>query len=239
MLYVLHGNDTIKARDRLHILINSLLKKKPDASFLQLDDETFDGGQLDELIEGQGLFEKKYIVVFDNCLRNKDTHEVLCKRLEDISSSPNIFVFLEEKIDKKILTQLEGYSEKIQEYKDETVKEKKEQFNIFSLTDAFGGRDKKKLWILYNQAKMNNITNEEIHGILFWQVKSMLLAKNSNSARESGLKPFVYEKAQRFCRNYSENEVQALSSSLVSLYHNARRGVHDFATSLELFIIKL
>ena len=58
MLYILCGTDTARAREKLHSLLDSLFKKKPDASFFHIDDEQFEERQLEELISGQGLFER-------------------------------------------------------------------------------------------------------------------------------------------------------------------------------------
>ena len=93
-------------------------------------------------------------------------------------------------------------------------------------TEDAARRDKKQLWILYTQAKREGISDEEIHGILFWQVKAMLLAARSKDAGAAGLNPFVYSKSKGFLKNFEEKEVENISSSLVTLYHDSRRGKH-------------
>lgn len=238
MFYVLHGTNTIKARAKLQSLLNTLHKKKPDASFVRVDDETFDSSQLDEFICGQGLFENKYIIVFDNVFLNEEAKKLTLDNLKEIEESPNIFIFFEEKLDKKTLLKLEKYAEKIQVFVLNTdIKNKK--FDVFSLTDAFGRRDRKNLWILYQKAKNNNISDEEIHGILFWQTKSMLLARSVESAEDAGLKPFVFQKARSFCKNYTEQELEKLSVSLISTYHNAHRGIYELPVAMEQFILSI
>ena len=39
MIYFFHGTDIDKARGKAHDLIDSLIKKKPDASFIKIDAE--------------------------------------------------------------------------------------------------------------------------------------------------------------------------------------------------------
>ena len=56
MIYLFYGKDTEKSRVKAHELIDSLLKKKPDASFFKFDTESFDMEKLEEYIGGQGLF---------------------------------------------------------------------------------------------------------------------------------------------------------------------------------------
>lgn len=238
MFYVLYGTDTIKARAKLQSLLNTLHKRKPDASLIRVDDETFENYQLDELMYGQGLFENKYIVVFDKVFLNEEAKKCILENIQGIAKSSNIFIFFEEKLDKKILLKLEKYAEKVQVFI-LNIEIKNKKFDIFSLTDALGKRDRKHLWILYQKAKHNNISDEEIHGILFWQTKSMLLVKSAESATEAGLKPFVFQKARSFCKNYKQQELEKLSVSLVSSYHDARRGIHELPIAMEQFILNI
>ncbi|MCH8987104.1 hypothetical protein IIA94_02975, partial [Patescibacteria group bacterium] len=175
MLYVLHGTDSIKAREKLHALLDGLFAKKPDASYIRIDDEHFEKEQLEELIYGQGLFTQKYIIIFDRLLENKEAKEAVLERVKDIAASQNIFILFEGTLDKKTLSKLNKHAEKVQEFVDKSVFPKKKPFDIFSLTNALGRRDRKQLWVLYQSARRHNVSDEEIHGILFWQIKSMLL----------------------------------------------------------------
>lgn len=240
MLYVLHGTDTKRARVKLHSLLDRLFEKKPDASFVKIDDETFEISQMTELIEGQGLFESKCIVLLDGVLKNKDSKDVLIKSLKEIVSSENIFILIEEKIDKGTLSKLEKAAKSgsgaVQEFVGKDIQEKK-QFNVFKMTDALGRRNKKSLWVLYQEALKNGVSGEEIYGILFWQIKSMMLAGVSNSASEAGLNPFVFKKSTDFLKNYTKEEIQKLSSTLVRIAHDSRRGIHELDIALERFIL--
>jgi DNA polymerase III delta subunit len=228
MIYLLYGTDTDKARGKLNDLVGSLLKKKPDASHLKITDESFDPAQLEELIGSMGLFSSKAIIEVVNAFRNKDAKEIVLKKLKEIKESENIFVFLEGELDKATLAKFEKNSEKIQEFQSHSAEAPRDtKFNIFSLTEAFGKRDKKQLWVLYTKAKMKDVADEEIHGILFWQLKAILQASAAKSAGEAGLNPFVYQKSLGFSKNFKPEELRATSSKLVSLYHDARRGIHD------------
>ncbi len=243
MIYLLYGSNIDKSREKLHDLVNSLLKKKPDASHLKITDENFNEAELDEHISGLGLFASKSIIEVDNVFRNKDAKEVILKRIKDIAASDNVFVFLEGELNKTEVTKFEKNAEKIQEFELDTPSSvgavKIKDFNIFSLTDALGRRDKKQLWVLYTKAKQREIADEEIHGILFWQIKATLLALQTKSAAEAGLNPFVYQKSLGFAQNFSLPELKKISSNLISIYHNARRGIHDFDVALEKFILEM
>tara|TARA_Y100000310_G_scaffold122869_2_gene121624 strand:+ start:17506 stop:18222 length:717 start_codon:yes stop_codon:yes gene_type:complete len=238
MIYLLYGTDTVNARKKLRALLDSLFAKKKDASLIRVDCENFDSSRLVELIHGQGLFEQKQIVVLDSVLEDKEVKDAVLSELKSIADSKNIFVFVEGVIDKKTLSKFEKKAEKVQEFvaKDTVVKKK---FDIFSLTSALGQRDRRKLWVLYQKARMHDVSSEEIHGILFWQIKSMLLACSSKDTQTSGLNPFVFKKSSSFLKNYSKQEIENLSSKLVTLYHDARRGIYEFDIALERFILSI
>lgn len=219
MIYLLHGTDTIKSRKKIHTLLDSMFAKKPDASFVWVEAGEFDNNRLKEFIGGQGLFENKYIIVFDNLFSDNETKEVVLKNLKEISKSENIFIFLEEKLNKTELNKFEKYAEKIQNFKLGGGVTKLKKFEIFSLANALGKREKKDLWVLYQKAKMNNIADEQIHGILFWKVKSLILSAKS--------------------QHYSQEELKKLSNKLVSLYHDTRKGIHEMDNIMERFILEI
>jgi len=239
MLYFIHGTDKDKARQKANDLVAALQKKKPDASFFKLTSENWSEGSFEEYIGGQGLFENKYIVLVDGLFGDKVTKEFISKRLKEIKESQNVFIFREGEVDKATLTKIEKNAEKVQEFGTGEAKGKKQEFNTFSLTDALGRRDKKQLWVLYHMAKQANVEDEQIHGVLFWQVKNMMLAQKTQNAAEAGLNPFVFSKAQGFARNFRDGELAKMSGELVSLSHEARRGAHDFDVALERWILNV
>ena len=96
------------------------------------------------------------------------------------------------------------------------VTKKLPKINIFGIADAYARRDKINTWSLYQNAVQEGISPEEISGILFWKIKMMIL---------DGTKFFKKE------------ELYNISSSLVSIYHEAHRGETDFTIALEQFIL--
>ena len=112
-------------------------------------------------------------------------------------------------------------------------------FNIFSFTDAIGLRKKRDAWILYRKALSTGVSAEELFYKVFWQVKIMLLAGKTKSPTEAGMKPFPYNKARGFLKNFKSGELEALSFSLVSGYHQVRRGEGETETLLEKMLLSL
>ncbi|MSR87787.1 MAG: hypothetical protein EXS69_01305 [Candidatus Zambryskibacteria bacterium] len=112
-------------------------------------------------------------------------------------------------------------------------------FNIFALTDAIGARKKRDAWVLYQKALASGMVAEEVFFKLVWQVKTMLIANSTSSAIEADMKPFTYNKAKSFLKNFSTSELQNLSKDLVLGYHQARRGEGEIETLVEKTLLKL
>ncbi len=235
MLYVFYGQDSAKAHDKAQALSHNLLQKKPDASLFNLDSETWAEEKLSELTQSQGLFEKKYIVCIDARAFLKESLEGLVERLPQIKESPHICIVVAAKLDVKTLKVFTKYAEKIQEF---GVVEKEEKRD-FRMTDALGSRDKKRLWVLYREAIDQGKEPEEIHGLLFWQIKNMIIAAESKDASEAGLNPFVFRKAKESLKYYSKEDLCAVSSRMITVYHEARQGKIDFVLGLEKLLLTL
>ncbi|MFC1802039.1 hypothetical protein ACFLY7_01195 [Patescibacteria group bacterium] len=248
MIYFLHGSDFKKSREKLKSILSGLLSKKPNATFFKLDGSNFSEDVLSEFIQSQSLFSQKYIVQADGLFDDKEIKDIILGKLKEIQNSENIFIFIESVIDKTSLKKIEKIAEKVQEFNLPVSSGRKfgvygggvldlQDFNIFNLADAFGQRDKKKLWVLYQKTILRNIPPEETHGVLLWQLRSMIVAKNSSSVSESGLKSFVYNKSLRMSKNYKDDELKEIYSKLVALYHDARLGLINFDISIEKFIL--
>ena len=237
MLYVIYGTDTHKARAKLHDLLDLAKKKRPEAELFKLTTENWSEGQFDELLVAQGLFEQKYTTVLDNLFEKKDIKSYVMERLEGMKESEQIFLMLESSIDAASLKKLAKFSEKVQVF--EKVENKKPSLNIFSITDGLVQKDKKKLWISYVDLLGNGAVAEEIHGILFWQVKNMILASRAGSATETGLSPFVYKNALTGARNYKNEDLQKMSSDLVDMTHRVRQGKGDLEVMMEKWMLGL
>ncbi len=247
MIYFYYGTDTESARKKAKITVDSLLSKKPDATLIKIGDEDLSLDKIMELAGSQALFSSKYIVFLYKTFDNKENKELILKNVKEFAGSDNIFIFAEGKMDKASLAKIEKNAEKVQEFvKPEKTLNKKEKLaligekiDFFEFADALGRRDKRGLWVLYQDALAEQVPAEEVHGIFFWQVKSMLLGRLCKTAEDAGMKSFPFEKARGYSRNYKDGELENLSSKLVSMYHEAHRGNEDFYIALERFILSL
>ena len=83
------------------------------------------------------------------------------------------------------------------------------------------------------------IRDRELIGILWWQLKTLLLAQKTGNASEAGMKDFPYKKAKQALPNFAAGEVESLSLSLLTLYHQGHSGEVDIDEALELWLLSL
>jgi len=238
MIYFTFGTDRQTIQKKVRATFDALQKKKPDASFVSFDGESLSLADLEMIAGSQGLFEKKLVAKLSDVLGNKDLADDILKMLPAMKASENIIVWSEDEVNKAPLDKIKKNAEKVEEF---LIKEKaaKVKFNIFALSDALGAKDRKKLWVLYIEALRSGSVAEEIHGTLWWQMKSIAVAKKTNSATEAGLNPFTYSKSKSFAKNWSDEELSGTLRSFVDMYHMAHLGQCDFEVSLEKFALSI
>jgi DNA polymerase III delta subunit len=233
MLYLLYGSRAFTKKESIHIK-RTLLAKRPDALSLSFSSE--DEVDLEELAGSQGLFMSRYIVELDGVFASGQIVDE--KRAVDlIKESENIFLVLEEKLPKKTLDLLKKNAEKTSEEKGAV--EKKKDFTSFSLSDALANRDKKTLWALYREAVARGKKIEELHGILFWQAKMIVLAHKTSTAAEAGVKQYPYSKAKPATKKYSLREAEELLHALSRAIIEGRRKGTSLEHAIERVILSL
>ncbi len=237
MLYAIYGTDTGKARHKLTELLLALQKKRPDAPVIRINAENWSEGYFNEALSGVGLFAPKNIVVLDSLVASADSSESVMMRIDELSASENICIIIEEKIKAAALKKIEEKSEKVQEFNfgggDADGGSKKEFPKTFAFADAVASKDKKKSWAIFQTLMKEGMAAEEIHGVLWWQFKSVQLARVNKSAKEAGLNPFVYRNCQTFSKKWEDAELQNMLLGLMSMYHKAHRGEVDFLSEIE------
>ncbi len=217
MIYLYHGTDIQKIIKKSHELIDSLKKKKPDASFFKIDSEHFSIAMLDEYIGGQGLFSNKYIVLLDRLSENKEIKEEFISKIKEISESENIFIIIEGKLDKATLSKIEKKAEKVVAFEIEEKNKIKKDNNVFAIADAIGKKDKKTAWIMYREAIDRGEVVEALHGMVFWKIKTLILS-GGNSV-------------------WSKSDLLKVLDELITIYHEARRGRYELESRFEGFIL--
>ncbi len=246
MLYVYHGTDITKSLEKARTLANSLRTKRPDATYIEIEADNWSSAIIEENIGGQGLFSNKYILFLNRVTEKGEAKESLPELIQIMNESTNIFILLEAKLNVDLKKAVEKHAEKVVETSNDSDKgafgkkeSGKEEFNIFSLADAVASRNALKSWTIYRQAVDSGLEAESIIGTLFWQVKSMIVARDAVSATTSGLSPFVYSKAKKHAENYSKAELSTLLADLISVYHDSHRGLVDAELGVEKLMLGL
>lgn len=207
MIYILSGNDNKKK----NIYLKKLLKDK-NPIFLQEDN--LEKKELFSYAGKTSLFGDTLIIILDSIIKNGEV-DLTQDDLNILKDSPNLFVFLEDKL---LAVEEKKYKKYAQIEKFNTLDIKqKPKTNTFAITDSFASRDKIMTWFLYRKAIMEGSSPEEISGILFWKIKKLL---------------------QDGSRSFKEDELKKNSSDLISLYHRAHMGECDFTIGIEQFILK-
>jgi hypothetical protein len=206
MIYILSGNDSKKKNAYL-----KKLYKSDQPIFVPEKDITRE--MIFDYALSRSLFGESSVIVFENIFKKEDI-KLSDKDLTVLKDSKTAFVFMEEKLLVADVKKYKKFAE-IEDFSTETVKQGP-KMNIFSIADSFSRRDKIGTWVLYREAVNLGIAPEEISGIIFWKIKSMIL---------TGTKVF------------SIDELKKQSSELVSLYHKAHLGETDFVIGLEQFIL--
>mgnify|MGYP001597903868 FL=1 len=117
MFYIIHGQDTYRSREKLNELISHFKTKVSDLGIFRIEGESFNEAEFEELLKGKTLFEKKYVVVCEGVLENKQTADFISGNLDNLAKTENMFLFLEKDIGGKILEKFKKPAYKVQEFK--------------------------------------------------------------------------------------------------------------------------
>lgn len=236
MLYFLYGTNRQKLRTEFQ-----KLREKFVASGITVETIPESGvskNMLDGAVASRGLFGEKTLFIFDGILEKKDEQEIVASCAQELAVSPNIFLIVEPGASKDFAADVIAHATEVFEHMAPKV-DTRPAFNIFSLGDALGKRNKKDLWVLYQQAVESGFASEEISNTLFWAVKNLALMKSAKPGDDAGLNPFVAKKTRDFAKNYSDQEIKNLSHALIVLHHEAHRGGESMDIALEKFILNL
>lgn len=240
MIFFVHGEERDKARAKWRELISAFENKYPEANRFTLEVEHWSPAVLEELALGETLFNQKFLVTADHFLTNPEIIKEVERNFLALIASPNVFLFLETEIPLEILKLTTKHGVKVYEFKLTKAKNVKPlAFNIFSLTDAFATRDRRRAWLLYQEALGTGLAAEEIFWKLVWQIKTLLLVKMMDARPVASLKPFVLSKARRAATRFSSEELENFSERLITVYQAARRGEGEFELGLERLLLEL
>ncbi|MBI4135928.1 MAG: hypothetical protein HY481_00020 [Candidatus Vogelbacteria bacterium] len=238
MIHLIYGQDRIKVRAAAEALLAAELKKYPELAVFRFSAEEFSLERLEETFIGQTLFEQEFAVVIDGLWPAAE--KLFLKHLPNLSRSPNLYLFTELEVAPETIAQITaagGLTQKVAGAGKSSPRAA--GFNPFAVGDALGERHRQRAWILLQTALARGQRPEEIFWKLVWKVKTLLLVQTATRPAALGLKPFVLVQSRRHSRNFKLEELKKLSSRLVALWHDSRRGLIDFEHNLERLILEI
>jgi DNA polymerase III delta subunit len=200
-----------------------------------IDESTYSEGCITAHIGATSLFGGTEIFLIDTPSSDVLYQAEVLDTLPEMAASPNVFVVLEGHVLADIKKKYAKHAASMEEYS----AEKGERFNVFQIAEALARKDKKHMWVLLQQARIFGIRDEETIGIMWWQLKALRLAKITTSAEEAGMKEYPYKKAKQAVKIFAGREIEALSQSLLELYHHGHQGKRDMDTALERWVLTL
>lgn len=227
MLIVVAGKDREKIQDK----IKSLYEE--GAHIEVLENEVISTRMLSGLVNTMSLFGEVATYVIYNIDESEEGEEFIFKNATLLQQSAHTFICSIKSVLKKEKEILEKSGAALHEI----VSIAKKEMPSFILADAFLSRDKKRTWKALND-ELESKSPEEVHGGLWYQIKCLLLVQSGANQEESGLHPFVYSKIKNAQKLFASQEVELIADTLVRMPHDAHRGTSDFATALELFVLR-
>lgn len=228
MLHVYIGEDIVRARKAAHACLGGREAER-------IVSEGYEPGLVRALIHDQSLFGSPAPVLLDMLSENSQAWDEVQDLLPHMAASGRTFVLIDGGVTAALRTSLKKHATTFEETKAITAGAR---FNTFALADALARKDKKSLWILIVRAQEQGVPSEEIAGVLFWQLKALRLALDTQSAAEAGMKEFPYSKAKAAAKKFSKEELRFLSRNLLAVYHEGHAET-DMAVGLERFVLSM
>lgn len=207
MIYLVHGNDnTQKSKE--------IKKLSEEVNFVRVPGDQITRNAILAFASQTQLFGEPPVVVIENII--SEGEDILDKEiLLAMQESNNTFVLSEDKLTQVVIKKYQKF------IKDTILCEKKEpvknKANPFMIADMYAKRNKIGAWTAYIDLVDSGEAPEAISGMLFWKIKTLILADSA--------KP------------YSKNELAKASSDLVDIYHKGHSGEVDMKIALEKFIL--
>jgi DNA polymerase III delta subunit len=186
----------------------------------------------------ESLFGETYVVVLDGLsLFPEETRTYLLSQIGAMLDSNHSFIVIDEKFTKEWKDEAKKQKTEITDF---SAEERYAGASVFGFTDLYLSRDKKGAWIAFTKLIREGSAPEEVHGALFWAVKSLFLVVSGTlgrSAEELGMKPFPYQKMKGFAQKWTKEEARDALRSMTGLLESTRKSGGDLGISLERFIL--
>jgi DNA polymerase III delta subunit len=232
MLLVTCGSDTSAVRAKQSEWLQQYVPN--GTSPVRIEAHEYEQGKITELASTESLFGEQLVYVLESPSSDESFLQEVLEAGPLFKASSIVVIVVEEKILAPLKKKYEKHASEI------FVQDaNKAEFNSFSLTDALAKKDKRLLWVLLQEAWLAGKSDEELIGVLWWQLKSLRLASVTHSAEEAGMKEYPYKKAKSALAHFAPTELESLAQSLLKLYHDGHGGKVPLREGLELWCLRL
>lgn len=242
MLYLFHGSDIGKTRDKAFEWIAKARAKEPNLAYVRLSREELSDAALVDVASAGGLFVKRLLVLIDDPFPARVSREdgegeeesatsILEDHVSALAASDNAIVILAPRLTAAKAKKLAAKAKMEYRYDASAQAEAARGFNA-NLVNALAARSREKLWLEVNRALRAGDAPEMLHGLLHWKARDLM----DKAKAASGGSPDV---PSRGSRAWSPQEVRVLSLSLIGLLQDSRRGAGDLSESLERFALTI
>lgn len=237
MIYLIAGSDFNKANNAFNKYVNILRDKQPGASVFEFGPEEFNVASFEEVVLGETLFLTKHIVLARRLSESEEALNLVTSLAPKMAEAPSVFLFYETDEQSELVKNLSSLAKETKIFTQKI--NTKPEFNVFSLTDALGARDRQKLWVTYQTALRSGVKAEEVFWKLSWQLKTMMVVMTATDPQATGLKPFVVNKALKASRNFSLLELKNLYRRFTQLLNSTYPDSEEFSFGLEKIILTI
>lgn len=172
-----------------------LREKVGDRLLGSFDADSFDESLANDLIQTPPLLGDRGVIVITECLRTMDSPKEFVVGSVD---APHDVILVETALTKPLRTILEKEGIPIVDKTDVVPDTKEEEKrNSFALADALLNGERRELWRVLEKDLEDGKDLQEIIGMLLWQLRMMVAAREGLTADEAHIAPFPLGKAKR------------------------------------------
>lgn len=116
MLNLIFGKDTYRSGERLKKIKNEWFKKEGELGVFEFSLANFSSKELENLVKGQSLIRRNFLVVSRGLLGIKETADFILSLVSLMAASQNLFVFYEDAPEENIVKAFKDSKSKIEKF---------------------------------------------------------------------------------------------------------------------------
>jgi hypothetical protein len=239
MIRIFTGTDNKKAKIELNKAVK-MTGHDSTRAIHHFSDVNFEPTSAIEAISSASLFFDVNIVIFEGIFAVSGGSEFLLKSAKQLCESKNDIFIFEEKIPADLLEALSKGSI-VYDYPLKKASFTGEKFNNFAIANALAARDKRAAWVSYQSGIRAGAKAEELHGVVSWGVKTMLITRDRTREESvaAGVSQNSYGQYKNGSKNYLSGELEEMLGELKDMYHDSHSGGPELEQQLEQFLLKI